>query len=1116
MYMGSDALPSRSRALVLAILLVGTISLLAATSFAQGEPSTLHTLNNQRNVDDLWLNLEDARQKEYDTSSHSLRSSIVTHDIDDDGHFELYYTTDDGKVIQYSTKDDSYRVLFGSIENGRFIHAPQIADVDFDNHLECIVYDVENKLIRCFNLTDEKEKWNIGSPDGMTDQPKIIIDDERQVCQIVLGFGSGEVAVADGAGNIAWRKSFGPSDEPPYIAVADIDYDGDLDIVMTRGTRELTYLLVGIDIIELESGRYILGWNASDEGPISVPPIVYDLIPDEAGMEIIVCSNFEGIRVLSSMTGEVLWHHPVAFEQFRAAEIVEVPGSNLIVASSDTGVLTLNGTDGGVVSTWHIGRGYLQDLPFVGQFDAPRSNKAVFFSSYRYARVMDPVTNLSIWNHWIPEDIRKCRYAFTRSNGSRAVTLHMFFWNYELETTDHIGLWIPYNGSVSIEADPDRVVVHPNIGKRINGIEVRGSTDPPAAIMVKIRGTTDLALISFQGDDARSTIYDTRITIDGISIKSSGTTHVLEFTATVSWALRERDCLDIEVQVLSDDGSLHFRSFKAFIVIERVLVTQGALYATDGSGALYNEGDWVAEDTPLEFGDLYVFFENTTTPPNFGDVQIDLDTGPSMTQTYDLTPSGEVLVATTTPSDLEGRMDYLFRIYPPGSYQEFEVSYHLFIDGTPPIILETFPEDGDWFGEVAVTSGCSATDGDGSGIGRFEVQYGASEADASEWTSVDDIHDFDDRIEGRADLSLDPGTWTFRWRVFDVVGHGPVISEWRTIHVDITSVSFLEFSPTGWLGDNPVLVGVTVMDNNGSGVDLTSIFYAVSTRGLFSFSDWISVDLAGTQNEVRVELELDLEEGVNNYVWFRASDMVGNERLSDAYQVKLDLTPPTFLGPEPLPGTIIDNKGSAVFSIQLTDAWSGVDQDSVMISSRTDDGEFGEWMDARASGPGTLTFTAEVTFTSTDELTVRWKGRDLVGHEVISDVYTYPVNRPPKIILLKPVSPTTVSEGVRVPFEVIVEDPEEDMLTVRWSLGSEVLSNETQFNMTFRPGKAEILLTIDDGHGNVVTSTQVVKTLDDSSFTLSSDFIIPLLIVIALVAIAIIWYIRKQRKNIIS
>ena len=85
---------------------------------------------------------------------------------------------------------------------------------------------------------------------------------------------------------------------------------------------------------------------------------------------------------------------------------------------------------------------------------------------------------------------------------------------------------------------------------------------------------------------------------------------------------------------------------------------------------------------------------------------------------------------------------------------------------------------------------------------------------------------------------------------------------------------------------------------------------------------------------------------------------------------------------------------------------------------------------------------------------------------------------------------------------------------VIWSMNGEVLSNENEWNRTFSTGKAEILLTIDDGHGNVIESTLVVKTLDEKSFISSSDFIVPLLIVIVLVAVIIVLYFRKQRINI--
>ena len=137
---------------------------------------------------------------------------------------------------------------------------------------------------------------------------------------------------------------------------------------------------------------------------------------------------------------------------------------------------------------------------------------------------------------------------------------------------------------------------------------------------------------------------------------------------------------------------------------------------------------------------------------------------------------------------------------------------------------------------------------------------------------------------------MQDGTWLVLWRLYDVAGNGPVLSEERTFSIDRTGVTFSSHSPTGWVITKDIVYSVRIEDLQSSGVDKATIEYSYSTDGLFSFTDWAALDMVGVEEYVLVEIPLSLSEGTDNFVQVRASDAVGNERTSKAFRIAIDAT----------------------------------------------------------------------------------------------------------------------------------------------------------------------------------------------------------------------------------
>lgn len=1083
---------------------------------AHGEPSTLYTLDNRRNVDSIWMDLSSAKSREYDTTSINPFSPLVASDVDLDGYQEIFFATDDSTLVEYSTKDNEYRFLLTSIENGRFIHAPQLVDIDFDGHPELIVYDVGNDCMRCLNLTSDEERWTITGLGGMTPQPKIIIDEVSMGCLVLVGIGAGHVGLFDVDGKEIWTRSFPGTEEPHRLAVADVDYDDSLEFVVTWFQSYIRQPpQVGIEICDLATSRSEVNWTGYIEDPISIPPLCFDLVVDEPGMEIAFCSNSAGVLVLSSASGNLLWQHDVDYLGFVALEIIESRSSTILVATAATLVLSLDGNDGSVISS-HNTRYFAtkHDLPFTGFFDLDGTNKALLVSFSGFIRVLDPVTNTSIWSYAFPDGIRRCRSMCLKGDGNEAFSLHIFIWHMDLKTTQHIKLWVYAEDSISISADPSSFVAYPSVRTQISGIDIEGVGEGPEGVMLRLFDSRDRALINYHQGVFTASVFTKGMTVEGMSSALSDGKLSISFDLTAPWLGGLRSRFSMEVMVRTTDNTLVFHTFDDYIQVEGEVVLSGYLHTEDPGGERYVDGDWVPDGVDLTLRGAFLYFKGTSTPPLPVDVNVTLAIGGAAAVPLTLETTGEVMANVTIARGSDGRVDLEILLDMRWTFQDFVLTFHLNVDSTPPLILGVFPESGLWFGEDEVMVGCQATDGNGSGISRFELQYGPKGGQIGEWQRVEDVTIDGTVAEGSALLTLNDGSWDIVWRVLDRVGHGPITSEIITINIDTTDIEYGSFTPVGWSNQTPVEVSVTIQDTNGSGIDQATISYSVSTNGLFDFSDWVSLNLGGERDELVVTFEVELEEGVDNYIRFKAADVAGNERTSNAYRVRVDLSPPYFLDPLPDDEMVLFNHTLLECSVTIKDDLSGVDRKSVQYQYSTGPTGWSDWSDAPTleGGEG---FVGEVRRNEDGPTLVRWRARDLAqGEYAVSDIYVVNLNRPPEVIELLPGTSHRMTGGGRVSFAVNVSDPEGDPVAIGWYIDDRLISENASFDLTFEAGVHRLKLSLDDHNGNRLEVLITVVAGDDPDYTSGFDYLLGLILVAAIFAIAVvILYLRHRAKD---
>jgi len=96
---------------------------------------------------------------------------------------------------------------------------------------------------------------------------------------------------------------------------------------------------------------------------------------------------------------------------------------------------------------------------------------------------------------------------------------------------------------------------------------------------------------------------------------------------------------------------------------------------------------------------------------------------------------------------------------------------------------------------------------------------------------------------------------------------------------------------------------------------------------------------------------------------------------------------------------------------------------------------------------------------------------------------------------------------------VVLEDPENDTLAVSWSLDGEAVSNATGFNRSFVQGRYEVVLMVDDAHGNANPYRIVIVVTQRANPTVRPETFLYLAIILLIVAPVSVYAYRRWTRN---
>jgi len=309
-----------------------------------------------------------------------------------------------------------------------------------------------------------------------------------------------------------------------------------------------------------------------------------------------------------------------------------------------------------------------------------------------------------------------------------------------------------------------------------------------------------------------------------------------------------------------------------------------------------------------------------------------------------------------------------------------------------------------------------------------------------------------------------------QWRVKDVAGNVLETLQF-TIMIDTSSLTFDTPmpNPDDWQLSKNVECMIT-MNDEGSGIDVDSIQYSISTSGRNGFGDWEDADLNdGDANEIDAALTIEFEDGTDNYIQWRAKDVAGNDyEESEIYRVQVDTTPVEFSDPLPDPGKVHISV-SQIVGITIKDSGSGVEPSTIFYSLSFDGGSTWEqWTSAdlsKVTDPSTVKVMKTLDLPASRDIFVKWKVSDVAGNERISEPFNIQIDAPPIARINSPSEGELFNTSSSVFFDAGTSfDPDGDDLAYSWNIEGKLHTTIT-YETILSLGLHSIGLTVTDSYG---------------------------------------------------
>jgi hypothetical protein len=384
-------------------------------------------------------------------------------------------------------------------------------------------------------------------------------------------------------------------------------------------------------------------------------------------------------------------------------------------------------------------------------------------------------------------------------------------------------------------------------------------------------------------------------------------------------------------------------------------------------------------------------------------------------------------------------------------------SASIFIDITNLTFSDPTPDPESWQTNLTLTCGITILDTSGSGVEIDSVQYRYIEEgdiNTADWRNYNGPGTSGESVDCVQNITFetDGDDKKVQWRARDLAGNGRIVMEpAHKIRIDSLPPTMEYDQPdlSKWLDTLNPKITFYINDTLGSGIDLSSLQYAVSTTGLDGFGGWKVLNGVGGGDSVYCTIDETLAEGKLNYIKIQASDIAGNIVTFAPKRVRIDSSVPEFLDPAPIADAWVNNV-DVLCNITIHDQISSIDVSTIKYQFSTNGTtKYDYWKYVQdeylTPEPDGQSFkiSLNVKFNNGVNNYIRWAAIDLAGNEVISDHYNVQVDIIP--IGFSSEAPTEEDwyNSVDVPCSIILDDSKGSGVvgsTVEYSISTSGLS----------------------------------------------------------------------------
>ena len=426
--------------------------------------------------------------------------------------------------------------------------------------------------------------------------------------------------------------------------------------------------------------------------------------------------------------------------------------------------------------------------------------------------------------------------------------------------------------------------------------------------------------------------------------------------------------MDIEVVIRDDQTRMHTFLFEEVLTVRTDIEMSGPVTITGDEQGPLGPGSWVLGGERLAVTVpplVYAGTQDVYPPPGTSSISLQWD-GTEVARS--VPAQGSIWAADwTVPFVPRATVVLSIKVVdlPDGAGGPSPVSVTLEVDGRGPTWLSTAPAEGTWLTDRTIHIWADLTDGDGSGVDPFSVEYQLWEAGSIGWTEWSPAMLDPDGGAGNAaralmSLTLPQGDGhRVRWRAMDVVGNGPSISNEVSFGLDMDHVTLVPSSDLDWIRTINVTVRCVITDPDGgtgsSGVDVGSIEISVLAAGSSTWSEWTGPWTVGELDgiwQVEALALVTLADGGESYVRWRARDLAGNPLIVSAPSTLLvDTSVPSLVDHWPRGDTFDDDDGAKAVATFTDGNGAGIDLARVEFSLSLDNtDDLGNWTIARVPG----------------------------------------------------------------------------------------------------------------------------------------------------------------------